>query len=52
MYDGERVCLVHENTTLHRMGTVQKRIEGIVLRQYDGSVKVFDTMRVSKEMFL
>jgi hypothetical protein len=25
---------------------VQKRIEGIVLRQHDGSVKVFDTMVV------
>jgi hypothetical protein len=29
------------------MGAVQKRIEGIMLRQHDGSVKVFDTM-VSK----
>jgi hypothetical protein len=34
------------------MGAVQKRIEGIVLRQHDGSVKVFDTAVVSKEMFL
>jgi hypothetical protein len=30
------------------MGAVQKRIEGIVLRQHDGSVKVFDTITVSK----
>jgi hypothetical protein len=34
------------------MGAVQKRIEGILLRRHDGSVKVFDTMTVSKEMFL
>jgi hypothetical protein len=34
------------------MGAVQKRIEGIVLRQHVGSVKFFDTMTVSKEMFL
>jgi hypothetical protein len=26
---------------------VQKRIEGILLRQHDGSVKVFDTTAVS-----
>jgi hypothetical protein len=31
---------------------VHKRIEGIVLRQHDGCVKVFDTTAVSKEMFL
>jgi hypothetical protein len=30
------------------VGAVQKRIEGIVLRQHDGSVKVFDTITVSK----
>jgi len=34
------------------MGAVQKRIEGIVLRQHDGSVKVFDTRTVTTEMFL
>jgi hypothetical protein len=51
-YDGGCICLVHENTPQHRMGVVQKRIEGIVLRQHDGSVKVFDTTAVSKEMFL
>jgi hypothetical protein len=34
------------------MGAVQKRIEGLVLRQHDGSVKVFDTAAMSKEMFL
>jgi hypothetical protein len=37
---------------MHRLGTVQKRIEGIVLRQHDGSAKVFDTTAASKEMFL
>jgi hypothetical protein len=31
---------------------VQKRIEGLVLPQQDGSVKVFDTKAVSKEVFL
>jgi hypothetical protein len=31
---------------------VHKRIEGIVLRRHDGSVKVFDTTVVSIEMFL
>jgi hypothetical protein len=30
------------------MGAVQKRIEGIVLRQQDGRVKVFDSITVSK----
>jgi len=34
------------------MGAVHKRIEGLVLRQHDCSVKVFDTTAVSKEMFL
>jgi len=34
------------------MGAVHKRIEGIVLRQHDRSVKVFDTTAVSKDMFL
>lgn len=37
---------------MHRMGAVQKRIEGLVLPQHDGSVKVFDTKAVSKEVFL
>jgi hypothetical protein len=41
-----------KNTPQHRMGAVHKRIEGLVLRQHDGSVKVFDTTAVSKEMFL
>jgi hypothetical protein len=41
-----------KNTPQHRMGAVHKRIEGIVLRQHDGCVKVFDTTAVSKEMFL
>jgi hypothetical protein len=43
---------VHKNTPQHRMGAVQKRIEGIVLPQHDGSVKAFDTAVVSKELFL
>jgi hypothetical protein len=34
------------------MGAVHKRIEGIVLRQHGGCVKVFDTAVVSKEKFL
>jgi hypothetical protein len=33
-------------------GPCRKRTEGILLRRHDGSVKVFDTMTVSKEMFL
>jgi hypothetical protein len=31
---------------------VQKRIEGLVLRQHDGSVKVFDAAGVSKQLVL
>jgi hypothetical protein len=34
------------------MGAVQKRTEGIMLRQHDGSVKFFDTTAVWKEMDL
>jgi hypothetical protein len=39
-------------TPQHRLGAVQMRIEGIELPQHDGRVKIFDTVMVSKEMFL